>query len=367
MKSIRSLITLGFSLLLLLVPVTGHAENGQTYEVSTTVLNVRSGPSANADILGILTKGNQLKTFQEKYGWVQTYYGGKEAWVAKHYLIPLHKQTNTTVLSSETITVTAEGVNIRSGPGESYSIIGSVTTGETYNLVQTEEDWHQISFSNGNTGWIASWLTSKDTTNNNAEDSTNKTGEETEGNTPTSTNSSLAGYHIVIDPGHGGNDPGAIGFSGVYEKDLITSTADKVAQQLSNAGATVTMTRTGDYYVSLEERSRISNGQQTDAFISLHYNSFPILSAQGINTYYYGTAGRELAQDVHNTLLSTVTLRNRGIEQENFHVLRNTAAPAILIELGFITNPYDTSIVKTADYQNKVAQSITNGLVNYFQ
>lgn len=135
---------------------------------------------------------------------------------------------------------------------------------------------------------------------------------------------------------------------------------------LRNYGATVIETRTSDYYSSLDERANLSNAYDTDAFISIHYNSFPIVSVQGINTFYYSDAGYQLGKHVHSNLSSTVPLTNRGLGQTGYKVLRNTDAPAILLELGFITNPYDLSVIQTADYQQTVAESIAQGLLNYF-
>ncbi|RDW22377.1 N-acetylmuramoyl-L-alanine amidase [Oceanobacillus arenosus] len=364
--------SIGFLLfLLLLIPTTGHAQEGQTYEVSSAVLNVRSEPSNNAEILGLLSKGNNVMVFQEKYGWVQTYYGGQVGWIAKHHLIPTTNNqpandnvATTTTQTLESVTITANGVNIRTGPDTSYSSIGSTYAGDTYHLVATEGDWHQVSLANGSKGWVASWLTDKATTTGNTTQSTPV--HTVDDDSTVNTGGSLAGYNIVIDPGHGGNDPGAIGLGGVYEKDLVSSTSDIVVQQLRDAGADVIVTRLGDYYISLDERAQISNSYNTDAFISLHYNAFPILGVQGVSTYYSSDTDHQLAQSVHSSLVSNVNLNNRGIIQEHYKVLRSTYAPSILMELGFITNPYDLSMIQTSDYQYKVAQAITNGLINYF-
>lgn len=369
MRPLRPIITIGFMLLVLLIPLTGYAESAKTYEVSTGVLNVRSEPSLNANVLGILTKGNQVKVFQEQYGWVQTYYQGKEVWIAKHHLIPLDdnqvsEAKQTKILSAEMVTLTADGVNIRSGPGEEYRVIASASSGKSYELIHTERDWHKVSLSGGKTGWVASWLTNKSAVTN----SKNTEEVKTKANTlsPTNQNGSLSGRHIVLDPGHGGHDPGAIGLGGIYEKKLTSTIANRVADRLRNAGAQVTNTRDGDYYVSLEQRVAISNSNQTDAFISLHFNAFPILSAQGISTFYFSDSGQRLANHVQASLYSNVILHNRGVIREDFHVLRNTAAPGVLIELGFITNPHDLSVIQTVDYEQQVAEAITSGLIDYF-
>ncbi|OZU89240.1 N-acetylmuramoyl-L-alanine amidase [Virgibacillus indicus] len=372
-------IFIGFLLFLFLfIPANSYAESGDTYEVGTTILNVREAPASNAKIIGLLSNGDKVVAFQEKYGWIQTYYGGEAAWIAKHHLIrtssssEVNNSTNTSDTSVQAatgeITVTARSVNIRSGPGTNYAIIGGTQAGDTYNIVKTSDKWNQINLGNGSTGWIAGWLTNNATaaeSDSTAEESSNTVSVSAKP-VKQASNQSLTGYNIVLDPGHGGKDPGAIGLGGVYEKDFISSTASKVAQQLRNAGANVILTRAGDYFVSLNERARISNAYNTHAFVSLHYNAFPIISVNGVSTYYSSTSDKQLAREVQSYLASTVSLHNRGIMQGHYRVLRNSHAPSILLELGFITNPNDLSIIQTADYQNKVAQAVTNGLKNYF-
>ncbi|PAV31500.1 N-acetylmuramoyl-L-alanine amidase [Virgibacillus profundi] len=370
MRKIRHFsIFIGFLLFLFLfIPSASHAESKDTYEVGTSILNVRAEPANNSSIIGLLSEGDQVVVFQEKYGWVQTYYGGEEAWIAKHHLVPVSitekSSHSVSQAASGKITVSARSVNVRSGPGTDYSIIGSTYSGDTYNLVESSGEWHKVSLANGSTGWIAGWLTNSSDT----EEVPSNTNSDNVVNVPTkqTTDKSLAGYNIVLDPGHGGKDPGAIGLGGIYEKDVITSTTGKVAEQLRNAGATVIVTRSGDYFVSLNERVRINNVYNTHAFVSLHYNAYPIIAVNGVSTYYSSESDQNLARDVQASLASTVNMYDRGVMQADYRVLRYSNAPSILMELGFITNPNDLSIVQTADYQSKVAQAVTNGLINYF-
>ncbi|MFC4023440.1 N-acetylmuramoyl-L-alanine amidase [Oceanobacillus longus] len=370
MKYFRNLIAVIGILVLLstFLPNFAYANEGQTYEVHSTILNVRSEPAAGSQIVGLLQKGNHVMAFEEQHGWVQTYYGGKEAWVAMHHLIPIGNthQNNSTVsqTSSEMITITATSVNVRSGPGMDYSIIDSTRSGDTYNIVETSGDWHKVNLGNGSTGWIAAWLT--DSNHTSETQVASLTTDTSSSDSKPASNRSLEGFTIVLDPGHGGNDPGAIGLGGIFEKDLVSSTATKVEDQLRDAGANVITTRSGDYYVSLNERVNISNTNHTDAFISLHFDSYPVLSVKGVSTYYADSTDRKLAQNIQSTLASSVNLNNRGLMQGNYRVLRNTTAPSVLVELGFISNPNDLAIIQAAEYQNQVAKAITNGLIQYF-
>ncbi|MFC3041198.1 N-acetylmuramoyl-L-alanine amidase [Virgibacillus xinjiangensis] len=353
------IIGAGFLLsLILFAPEESSAHSKETYEVSNQILNVREAPSDSAEIIGTLSKNDTITAFQEKYGWVQTYFGGEEAWVAKHYLVSTSSGNSHGQSYTDSITIQKNGVRVRTGPSTNNQIIDIAASGDTYQMTGTEGDWHQVVMGNGTTGWIASWLTDMPA-------SSSGVAHESVPTTKISSNGSLSGLHIVVDPGHGGKDSGAIGLNGVYEKNLVSSTADYVAQELRDAGAAVTLTRNGDYFVSLNERTNISNRQGADAFISLHYNSFPMLAASGTRTYYSNN-GKSLAQQVQGSLASHLPLRNGGIHHGDYRVLNHTTAPAVLVELGFLSNPNDLQEVQTSYYQSNAAKALTSGLKNYF-
>lgn len=366
-----------FALLFTFISIapTVKAENGQTYEVGTSNLNVRTAPSNDGQVIGQLGYGNQVVIFKESNGWGQTYYDGEEAWVALHYLYMDRKneQAEHSAVSprSGKVTVTANSVRIRSGPGTAHQMIGSTKQGDSFQLLATKDDWHQITLSNGKTGWIAGWLTNLSSDNQQDESNNNRSNIVAVADSPApkaSGNQSLAGYNIVLDPGHGGGDPGAIALDGSYEKNLALSTAQVVAKRLEDAGATVIMTRENDRFLLLEDRVAISNAYFTHAFISLHFDAYPISTVNGFSTHYYSSIGndRKLAQSIQAEIGEQVNLNNRGIVQSNLHVLRENSDLAVLVELGFITNPYDFATIQTADYQQGVAEGITNGLLNYF-
>ncbi|WP_208589645.1 N-acetylmuramoyl-L-alanine amidase [Gracilibacillus suaedae] len=347
----------------LLQPVM--ASSSESYEVSSSILNVRSAPSSNGEIVAQLMKGDELVVFQEKYGWVQTYFDGEEVWVAKHHLI--QQASSSTEVSTEAsntpknVTIKSESIFVRSGPGTNYESIGSAVSGDSFEVTDETDDWYQVRLNGSETGWIASWLTEQVTqTVQTSQASSNN-------NTVPSNSKSLEGYNIVVDPGHGGTDPGAIGFNGVQEKDVVLPTSTKVIDHLRDAGANVIVTRSGDYYVYLDDRVRISNSYYTDAYISLHYDASLHISANGIATYFADKADKHLGDSIQSAMISQVDLHDRGVRQANFKVLRNTSAPSVLLELGFISNPHDLSVVQTASYQNDIAQGITNGLIHYFE
>lgn len=379
--------TLGIAVLfsLFFIPQVSHAEDGQTYKVNGTTVNVRTAASTDSDVIGKLHEGDEIDIFQESHGWLQTYYNDQEAWVASQFMTPADSdsQSNITASSKETITAPSSKVRIRTGPGTEYSIIGQTTEGETYPLLETTNDWYKVTLEDGQTGWIASWLTG-DPEQENAQgktetedhgqqteqvepDTKNNKPQEEQADTEAPANGTLEGYTVVLDPGHGGKDPGSSAQDGTYEKDYTLSVANKVAAKLQNAGANVIETRTDDTFVSLQNRVNISGTNNANAFISLHFNAYPESTINGFSTHYYAAEDSRLAQDVQSALSRNMVLSSRGITKSDYHVLRENSEPAILIELGFITNTNDLANIQTDYYQNAVADGVTEGLINYFQ
>ncbi|UOQ50451.1 N-acetylmuramoyl-L-alanine amidase [Gracilibacillus caseinilyticus] len=356
----RRAIILSLFFLFFLLPVSVSAND--VYEVDADVLMVREGPSSDSDIIGKLKHGDRVSVFNESYGWYQTYFGGEKGWVASQYLVGTTDSNSENVDTNEEINITKENVRIRSGPGTNYRMIGSASLGDTYPLVETSGNWVKVELFSGNSGWIASWLTSKQTGSSSAESKdtvSNQSSDQAKGD--------LQGKTIILDPGHGGIDPGAIGMGGVFEKDLTLQVADDIATALRNAGAHVLLTRSDDRYVSLQQRVHISNAYNTDLFLSLHFNAMNSSAINGTSVHYYGEDSRQLAYQMQNDVSDHAGLTNRGVMQDGYYVLRNNQHQALLLELGFITNPHDLLTIQTQDYQVGLAKGITQGLVEYLQ
>ena len=199
---------------------------------------------------------------------------------------------------------------------------------------------------------------------------------------------SARSYTIYIDPGHGGVDSGA-SYGGVYEKNLALSVANKLKANLIQLGYQVLMTRTADYNVDFKtERSKMTNQSNADLFISIHFNSTGSASsdATGIETYWYQydpeyqpkinatmhndptrlAESEILANQVQTSLISGTGAVNRGVRRDTFAVLRETAIPAILVELGFMSNPSDLQKIKEDAYQTKLANALAQGIDNWY-
>jgi N-acetylmuramoyl-L-alanine amidase len=173
---------------------------------------------------------------------------------------------------------------------------------------------------------------------------------------------------VVIDPGHGGKDPGAIGIGGVREKDIILPIGRRVAEILQQNGVQVIMTRNSDYFVSLPGRVEMAERANASVFVSIHANSVGLgrPEVSGLETYYYDN-GLGLARAVHNSILQSVNVRDRKVRRARFFVLRKSSMPSILVETGYLTGREDVANLKTSSYQNQMAEAIARGILQYLQ
>jgi len=167
---------------------------------------------------------------------------------------------------------------------------------------------------------------------------------------------------VVVDAGHGGIDRGAKGTYGTIEKQLALDTAKRVERGLRARGFRVIMTRRGDYFVPLPQRVAISNRQWNAVFVSVHYNYSPRSAPYGTETYYYNSKSYPLAANIQREL--SRFSNSRGVKRARFHVLRNNAKPAALVECGFLTSPYEARKVRSAGYRQRIADAIVRGIAN---
>ena len=173
---------------------------------------------------------------------------------------------------------------------------------------------------------------------------------------------------VIIDPGHGGKDSGAIGIGGVQEKNIILPIGKRIAEILERNGIQVIMTRDSDYFVTLPGRVTMAQQANADVFVSVHANSAganrPEVS--GLETYHYDS-GLRLAQIVHSKILQSLNVRDRNVRKARFYVLRKTSMPSILVETGFLTGRDDAAKLRTSAYQNQMADAIAQGILQYLK
>jgi N-acetylmuramoyl-L-alanine amidase len=182
---------------------------------------------------------------------------------------------------------------------------------------------------------------------------------------------------IAIDPGHGGSDPGAIGPNKLQEKTVTLAVAQRVQALLEKAGAKVLMTRKTDVDVfgpnasavdELNARTVAANNNKADVFVSIHINAFTNPTVGGTATYYYQKSNYDalLADCIQSNLVSAAGLQDRGTYAAGFYVIKRTQMPAVLTELGFISNPDEEKLLSTPQFQQKMAQGIVQGLDSFF-
>jgi N-acetylmuramoyl-L-alanine amidase len=169
---------------------------------------------------------------------------------------------------------------------------------------------------------------------------------------------------IVIDPGHGGIDRGGIPGQRVPEKIMTLDVSQRLKPILERAGYRVIMTRNSDEFISLGTRVSIANAQRNAVFVCVHFNSAPRTGANGIETYFFSTESAPLAASIQSSVVRAAGTENRGVRRRGYYVLRHTTIPAVLVECGFLTNPTEAQYAQSAAYQQKLAQSIANGILN---
>jgi N-acetylmuramoyl-L-alanine amidase len=215
---------------------------------------------------------------------------------------------------------------------------------------------------------------------------------------------------VLIDAGHGGKDPGAISRTGIKEKGINLDIAKRLKEILRGKGLNVEMTRDSDVFIPLEGRTAIASRSNADLFVSIHANSSPARSVSGMEVYsernlkfadriaaerkinekllfknfamkrdvtnvqkivsdmlYTNkqSESRSLARHMAKKASRLAKTKSRGAKTADFHILRNTLIPAILIEVGFLTNPKEERLLNTADYRQKIAQSVAEGVMDY--
>ncbi|WP_378952431.1 N-acetylmuramoyl-L-alanine amidase [Pelosinus sp. sgz500959] len=191
---------------------------------------------------------------------------------------------------------------------------------------------------------------------------------------PSTTNGTLKGKVIVVDPGHGGSNPGAVA-NNTRESDNNLAVGLKLRDKLVQAGAKVIMTRETDRTVAAEgsslgeelaARVNLAENNHADLFISVHTNENPDTSIIGGMTFYPSGKSSDLALAVQNQLINETGAVDKGTSAATFYVLRNAAMPSILVEMGFISNAAEAALLNQDSYRNKIAQGIMNGIVKYF-
>lgn len=315
-------------------------------------LNVRTEPGTHYDAITQVHEDEVYPVIQEQGDWIEIELDNGSGWVSKEYAKLKKAESKDDTTSEEdkrstnsqpsSITITADHTHLRDGPSIEHDIITFAKKGETFEVNSQSDQWYEVVY-NDNTAYIYKNLID---------------------NTSRDVGNTLRDKTIVIDAGHGGHDVGSVSVNGIYEKNITDTTARELEQELTRLGADVILTRPMDQYVFLSGRASLANLHQADAFLSIHYNSFPdSTSVTGINTYYSVDQDKALAKDIQDELIVSAEANDRDIAYGDYQVLRQNYVPSILLELGFISNEETEQLLLTNQYQTKLVTGIINGLI----
>lgn len=249
------------------------------------------------------------------------------------------------LLLRNNVMIHCNNLQVKSGPNISYQTTGKINAGTRVQILNRQDNWDRVVYDHSKIGWIPDWLVN----NKTLKEATN-----------------LSETTVVLDPGHGGSDSGALSTGINMEKTYTLQVAKKAAKQLQEKGANVIMTRDSDKTVSLFSRPSFSTDNNANLFISFHFDSSPENNtASGFTSYYYHKGlSLKLATDI-NRQMENIPIDNRGIEFGNFLVIRDVKVPSILLEMGYINDDDDFKHIENQQYQETVAQDVENGVNNY--
>ncbi len=380
--------------------------------VTGSVVNVREGAGTQYASKAKVSRGTKVTVLGQQPSWVNVRLpNGVTGWIHADYVQiteapAANNQVNAGTSPVAKIEVTGNTVNLRTGPGTNYGTQGQVKKGEQLPLLGEQGGWYRVQTSRG-VAYLAGWLARVLTTETaSAEEIPSSTGSPQQNNTNNSEGTGSApntgpeGYQtgedetpvlpeenppqpvmianrVVIDPGHGGHDPGAIGYSGSYEKEVNLKVAKKAAEILRAAGFEVMLTREDDSYLSLTDRVDFANSSQAAAFVSIHCNGSYDPETNGTEVYYYIDEGdpvvvaqaaerARFAQIMQNNLLTSLGRKDNGVrDNKNFIVIRYTQIPAILVEIAYLTNLGEEVLLNDPPFQDQAAQAIASGIMEY--
>lgn len=338
----------------------GNALGAVEKEVTTkNAVNLYVKPTSSAKVISTIKANVKLPVYKTVGGYYLTQVNGLPGYVVANSTTDTVEEEKPNpnpdpgtppVTSGDVLgRVTVANLNVRSQSNSTSAVLFKLNKGEYVQVNSISGYWAEITY-NGQTGYVhKSYLK---LLNQSAKPLQNRV--------------------IILDPGHGGKDPGTVKGS-VSEKSITLKVSTQVKQLLENAGAKVYMTRTGDTYPSLQDRVDFTQANYGEIFVSVHVNSTANSSAQGTETYYAISTGDmyqediDLATFVNNQIVNNLNMKNRGVKQEQYYVIRNMVIPSILVELGFLTNTEDHNKMTNDQYVNLFAESIYNGILQYYK
>jgi len=343
------------------IPVKQPVETAGTSYVKVNTgsdsLNIRATASDKASILGKLSHGNVVEVLGKTGDWLQIRTNNIVGYVHAYFTEPAGTQTpsdnvpvkpkDPVAVSGLTGKVTADSLNVRSSASTTSSILYTLKRGQQVEVIKLDGYWATIKF-NSKIGFV----------------------HKTYLKLLNESNSPLKDRIIVVDAGHGGSDPGASS-KGLVEKTVALDVSKRVEAKLIKAGAKVLMTRSGDTFPSLKNRTDYAKNNFAETFVSIHLNA-ATPAAKGAEVFYdssgnpNGEESRLLAEYIQNNIVKQAGMVNRGVKNKGFYVIKNNNVASVLVELGFLTNADDAKKLSNSKYLEIYAEAIYQGLVQYY-
>lgn len=410
-------------------PSSVTAQSGKGKVTASGGLYLRDTPSSAGKLLLTIPEGTTLDITAAQGQWYQTTYQNKNGWVSANHV--------DVFLSYKQGRITASGgLNLRETPSTTAKVLTTIPERATVTIIEEGGDWIKTDY-RGTSGWLYAEYVSilpgnsaggsdgMDLSPNGLVYVLGGTGVISahvqsiiEGKAeskypdnlkdfpglPASLNApnpqiiydptkevlldpfqgipanALLGKKILIDPGHGGRDTGAIGPNGTFEKDNNLAVALYLNDILKEAGATVSLTRTTDVSIipnyserdDLQARVNIANSNKPDLFISIHHNANTNPDKNGTTTYFSrqnpkASESAKLAEKIQNSIVRAVDTVDDGAREMNFFVLRYTTMPSVLVEVAYISNPYEEARQRNPIFQKNVATAIFHGIYGYYK
>ncbi|CAM3322482.1 N-acetylmuramoyl-L-alanine amidase [Vagococcus fessus] len=315
-------------------------------------VKIKLKPDTDSLTVGTLSEKEAITITAQLAEWSQISTEKVEGWVLTSSLRQLSKPDKNETVSTN-VYVRQKTTSLYSEPKESSKVVSKLFYNDELIYLSRQNGWYKVLTNKDKIGYIPNWVVNFTKPNKKHPYLINP----------------IIGKTIMLDPGHGGDDAGALSNDEiVYEKTVTLASARYVKKALEKKGAHVILTRTNDTTLPLDDITKKENSLDVDVFISFHYDSTEYSNqASGFTTYYYNPNDQLLAQSVSDELGKELPLPNRGTEFGDYMVIRESTTSALLLELGYMNNDFDKEHFIKKSYQKKVAKAVADGLYNYFE
>jgi len=332
-------------------PTTTKPDDGLTQGYANRTVNLFGKTHQSSEVLMVLPKYTAVSYKAYNSSWSTVHIGSKVYYTASSWLTKGKAPAAPEAAPKGTVYINTPGdvLNVRSKASLSSSVIGQLAHASQVSHYGTTNGFYKIKY-NGKDGYISAAFTQT---------------------LKPSANSPI----IVLDPGHGGKDPGAINGT-FYEKDVVLDIAKRAEKYLREKyGYTVKLTRSTDIFIETYNRAPLAKSMGGVVFVSLHNNADPTRSADGIETYYsantnQASRSRSLATSIQKNVMSMMSssgMGSRGVKTNIFTVINHNLMPSALVELGFITSAKDVTLLRNGGSRQKMAEGVAEGIVEYLK